>query len=173
MRSSSSSRLRGLFLAFLLVALAGAQVAGAASLTVFEGNYGGKYTGVLTIAQGSATRLIGSANTKVSASRKAGKFTIKGTLNSTGFVQTISLGSNGRAQLSSVLPGGTGSFQASASGSYTVHGKAVKITISNPGGLRGSMTMTINFINAGSTLCISSVVTPNGSDPIFTTVIGS
>ncbi len=172
MAHSTSSRLRGLSLAFLLAAFAGTQAGHASSLMVFKGKYGGKYTGVMTIAQGAGTRLIGSANTSVSASKKAAKFTIKGTLNNTGFAQTLSL-RGGNATLSSVLPGGSGNFQTSASGHYSAHGKAVKITISNPGGIQGSMVVTINFINSGSTLCISSVVVPSGADPIYTTIIGS
>lgn len=170
---SISSRLRGLSLVLLLAAFAAPQAAHASSLSVFKGKFGGKFTGVMTIAQGAATRLIGSANTSVSASKKAAKFTIKGTLNNTGFTQIISLASNGRATLSSVLPGGSGSFQNSASGTYKAHGKAVRISISNPGGISGSMSMTINFINGGSSLCISSIVAPSGGDLIYTNVIGS
>jgi hypothetical protein len=125
----SSFWIRGPFLSLVLALLASGQ-AGASSLSVFKGKYGG----VLLITQGTAN-LPANADTKVKAIAKSAKFTVKGTLNGKAYTYVISL-ANGQATVSTLFPGGTGSvFGKSATGTFKAHGKSVAITITNPGNI--------------------------------------
>jgi hypothetical protein len=160
-------------LPLLALVIFGAAAPAHANLKVFLGKYGGKYTGVLVEASGKTGRAIADAATRVQATAGSAKFLIKGTLNGTGYRQIITL-KGGKATISSLIPGGSGPLQASATGTYTAGGKTARLTFVNPGGLMGRMTVTISFVTGGSTLMISTVITQSGgSDPIYATVIGA
>jgi hypothetical protein len=164
--------LRSLFLVLFVAAFAAPQAAEAAGLSVFEGKYNGKYTGVLAVGTGANERLIADAMTQVKTKGTSGKFVIKGTLNGTGYIYTISL-KRGRATLSSFFPGAGGVYGNSATGTYKLRGKNLKINIVNPAGVPGTLNVKIGFTTGGSTLLISTVITRPDGDPIYATVIGT
>ncbi len=142
-----------------------------AGFTVFKGKYGGKFTGVVAEAAGPTARAIADAATTVTANGKSAKFAITGTLNGVVYKQTIVL-KKGRATLSTMIPGGSGTLAKSVSGACKVHGKSATIKVVNPGGEAGTLQVKIGFTTGGSTLIISTIVSLGG-DPIYSTVIGA
>lgn len=135
----------------------------------------GKYVGVLIIAQGTGTRIVGNANVTAKAS---GVITIKGSINSVAFTQQIKLGPGSRATVSSLLPG-ISSFNQTVTGRFS-GARSVNVSgnfdSTEKGGAPqpGTLKMKIRKITYGGTLSIESVVTlQNGSDPIYVTIIAA
>lgn len=152
-----------IFLFTALVATAATPAARAASLARFAGSGSG-----LILINQSTTVLEGNANPKVTASARAAKFVISCTINNVAAKQTITLRS-GHASVDHLLPGING-FQASASGTYKIHGTTVRVTLPFSG---GTMYMEIDTTTFGSILRISSQILLNGAQPIYSTIIAT
>lgn len=135
----------------------------------------GKYTGVLIIAQGTDTRIVGNANITAKAN---GQIVVEGSVNSVGFKQIIKLGPGSKATVSSLLPG-IASFNQNVTGRFggskTVTVNAAFATTQKGGApSSGKLKMKIGKITYGGTMCIQYVLTfDNGGAPVYVTITAS
>lgn len=149
----------------------GVSQACAAGLTAFNG----KRSGLLVVAQGdvkTGVRVLGTAVITTTATASTAKFVVQGSIGDAKYKHVITL-VNGKITYSSTLPGITnGDFPKPMSGTYRGGGTRISTTAQNQTGSNVAAG-GIQLINFGSTILITTKVTPTLGNPIYVTITGT
>lgn len=126
----------------------------------------------MVVAQGdvkTGVRVLGTAVVTATATASTAKFVIQGSIGDAKYKQVITL-VNGKITYSSTLPGITnGDFPKPMSGTYRGGGTRISTAAQNATGSNVSAG-SIQMINFGSTVLITTKVTPVGGAPIYVTI---
>lgn len=149
----------------------GVSQARAAGLTAFNG----KRSGLLLVAQGdlkTGARVLGTAVITTTATASTAKFVVEGAIGDAKYKHVIAL-VNGKITYSTTLPGITsGDFPKPMSGTYRGGGTRISTSARNDTGSNVAAG-SIQLINFGSTVLITTKVTPNVGSPVYVTITGT